>query len=169
MPLSLRVGLNKKIGLPNYSSLGASCHVEIELESQLLNRDPEGFQGEVRRAYAACASALQEELARQTPARNRGADPESSAAAGALPAVGSANGHSEGGAGASGRIPFSRRPATGPQLRAIAAISQRLSLDLLQELRLRFGVEEAGALTVGDASRFIDELQLLAAERGAEV
>jgi hypothetical protein len=169
MPLSLRVGLNKKVGLPNYSSLGASCHVEVELESQLLTRDPEGFQGEVRRAYAACALALQEELARQSPARNRVAEPESTAADGALPAAGSANGHSEGVAGTSGRIPFSRRPATGPQIRAIMAISQRLNLELLEELRSRFGVEEAGALTVGDASRFIDELQLQAEASGSAV
>jgi hypothetical protein len=69
MPLILNVGVSKKIGLPNYSSLGASCHVECELESALLDRDPDGFHERVQRVYAACRQAVQDELSRhQLPA-----------------------------------------------------------------------------------------------------
>jgi len=69
MPLILNVGVSKKVGLPNYSSLGASCHVECELESALLEHDLDGFHERVQRVYAACRHAVQDELARhQLPA-----------------------------------------------------------------------------------------------------
>lgn len=51
MPLKLNVGLSKKVGLPDYGSLGASCHVEVELESSLVLQDVDAFHQHVRRAY----------------------------------------------------------------------------------------------------------------------
>ena len=36
MPLRLQVGLQQKVGRPDYGSLGAACQVELELDSQLL-------------------------------------------------------------------------------------------------------------------------------------
>lgn len=63
MPLTLNVGLMKKIGQPRYGSLSASCHLEIELESSLLERDEEGLQDRIRRTFAACRRAVETELA----------------------------------------------------------------------------------------------------------
>ena len=71
MPLKLNVGLSKKMGLPRYGSLGAACHVEVELDSSLLSQDAERFQEHVRRAYIACAQAVNDELS-----RHRGEDVE---------------------------------------------------------------------------------------------
>lgn len=67
MPLKLTVGLSKKVGLPNYGSLGATCGLEMELASSAQHDDPEGFERQVRDAFAACAQAVQEELDRHRP------------------------------------------------------------------------------------------------------
>ena len=65
MPLKLHVSVNKKIGLPEYSSAGAACGIELELDQSLLAADPDGLQARVRQAYAACSQAVSEELERQ--------------------------------------------------------------------------------------------------------
>jgi hypothetical protein len=64
MPLKLNVGIQKKHGLPNYSSVSTGCFIELELEQSLIVDDPEGFHDRVRRTYAACREAVETELAR---------------------------------------------------------------------------------------------------------
>ena len=63
MPLRLNVGVSRKLGLPAYSSVGASCNLELEIESGLL-RDPAGFRDQVRDAFDAAQQAVDDELAR---------------------------------------------------------------------------------------------------------
>ena len=64
MPMKLNVGLCRKIGQPDYGSLGATCNVEVELSGSLLQEDLEGFHRQVRAAYDACRQAVANELAR---------------------------------------------------------------------------------------------------------
>jgi hypothetical protein len=72
MPHKLNVGLSKKIGQPDYRSLGASCNVEVELDGSLLQTDLDGFHDRVSRAFAACRQAVSDELARHQSAKTNG-------------------------------------------------------------------------------------------------
>ncbi len=63
MPMILNVGISKKIGQPNYGSLGASCNVQVELPSNLIGSDLESFHRQARKAYVACSQAVNDELA----------------------------------------------------------------------------------------------------------
>ena len=42
MSLKLNVGICKKIAQPDFGSLGASCHVEVELDPSLIFNDVAG-------------------------------------------------------------------------------------------------------------------------------
>jgi hypothetical protein len=71
MPLKLTAGISKKLGLPGYSSVGAICHVELELDSGLIQQAPAAFHAQVREVYAQCAESVDEELTRQQALHNR--------------------------------------------------------------------------------------------------
>ena len=62
MPLKLNVGISKTIGLPDYGSLGSTCHIEVEVDGRLIFDDLDGFHQKVRQAYVACAQAVNDEL-----------------------------------------------------------------------------------------------------------
>src|SRR5947208_10593820 len=64
MPLKLNVGVSRKVGLPDYCSVGASCNVEVELDSGLLQHDLGAFHAEVRAAFIAARQAVDDELVR---------------------------------------------------------------------------------------------------------
>ena len=149
MPLTLNVGLSRKIGLPDFGSLGATCHVTVELDGHLIQHDLEAFHRHVRQAYAACRQAVQEELSRQE-------------AADTHPTGNNGNGHTNGHA-ANGNGQARRRdnprPATASQVRAIEAIAKRQRLDSPLYLENRFRVHSAGELTLTEASSLIDELK----------
>jgi hypothetical protein len=151
MPLKFNVGLTKKMGLPDYGSVGASCHVEVELEGSLAEGDLERLNAHVRRAYVACAQAVNEELARHSAASNSPTNGASSSSNGAA-----ANGRSTSSAR---RSNFNPRQATQSQVRAIQAIAERQNVDLAGLLHERFAADEAAALSITQASQLIDELK----------
>jgi hypothetical protein len=143
--MTVNLGLSKKIGLPAYGSVGASCNIQIEVEQNLLN-DLDAFHGKVRQAFVACSQAVKDELARQGELEDHGAT---------RPAAGS-NGHSSRGNGH--LAPSSPRPATASQSRALAAIAHKCRLDLADLLSQRYNVTSPEDLSITQASDLIDEL-----------
>ena len=143
MPLKLSVGVSRKVGQPGYGSLGASCGVEVELESALLRDDPEEFERRARSAHAACARAVDAELARL---------------AAPAPTTTDDDDHERAMPGAPGPAP---RPATPRQLRALGAIARGRGIDV-QDLLAENGLD-TGAVTAAEASRLISGLRAAAA------
>src|SRR4051812_3699798 len=108
MPMTVKVGLAKKGGQPEFGSLGASCDIELELDGSLLFHDLDGLQEKVRAAYVACRQAVNDELASQrrtaepllsnTNAGNNGkGHPHHSSENGSPRSNGETNGHSTNG------------------------------------------------------------------------
>lgn len=160
MPLKLNVGLARKVGQPDYGSLSASCHLEVELDQSLLTNDLDGFHTKVKQAFIACNQAVKDELHRQA---NNG-EPASSAPRTASNGNGSGhsrrsnnngNGQSNGSNGNGRSKP---RPATASQVRALHAIANKQSLDLEDLLTQRFQVATPDDLSITQASDLIDEL-----------
>jgi hypothetical protein len=158
MGVRLSVGLQKKVGLPDFGSLGASCHVEFEIDRGLLEHDLDGFHQKVADAFVACRQAVQDQLA--TAGRSHG-----EAIIHELESRTGRNGHSDPNrtnahVGSNGN---SHRPeiatVTQSQLRAIHAISRRIRIDLPVLLRERFQLERAEDLSIRQASSLIDELK----------
>ena len=147
--LKLHAGISKKVGLPGYSSASASCTIEAELDSSLLN-DSTGFQIVVRRAYDSCEQAVVDQICRLTKTdQETVTQPQSqlleTVETGSRPSL--------------TLKPRSQRPATTSQVRAIRAISGRRKIDLMSLLRDRYGLDNAEQLGVQDASNLIDELK----------
>jgi hypothetical protein len=147
--LKLQAGVSKKVGLPGFSSASASCTIEAELDSSLL-QDPEGFQIIAQRAYHSCEQAVQDQIARLTSEGTEASQPQESIEVRTSPAVSGAP---------VTRIPAAQfsnqpspRPATASQMKAIWAIAARRRIDLVGLLRERLGLTTADELGIRQAS-----------------
>jgi hypothetical protein len=168
--LKLHAGVSKKVGLPNFSSASASCTIEAELDSSLL-QDHEGFQVVVRRAYQSCEQAVQEQIARLTSDGTEASQPQEVVEVRTSPTITGARITTNGAERVTNcaetrltnsavfRDAPSPRPATASQVRAIRAICTRRKIDLLTLLRERYGLQTADELGIRQASALIDELK----------
>jgi len=159
MAVTLSVGLQKKVGLPDYGSLGASCHVEFEIDRCLIDQDLDGFHQKVAGAFAACRQAVNDQLAQQSghssPNGNGHAGNNSN-----RNGYSHANGNSQGTRHEVGT-------ATQSQVRAIFAIAKRQRVDPANLVRVRFNVERLEDLSIREASTLIDDLKRGAVEVGS--
>jgi hypothetical protein len=162
MPLRLNVGVSRKIGLPEFCSVGASCNIEVELDSGLLRDDLDGLHAQVQGAFVAAQQAVNDELARLLAAP---APPV------VIPAATPANGHARRNGSAAGppaRLAGSRgqtgKPATPGQVKAIYAIARSQQVDLDGLLRDDHGVERPEDLSLAQASQLIDQLKAAGAD-----
>jgi len=181
MPLTLNVGISKKVGLPDFGSVGATCNVSVELDAALLSREPDAFQQHVRRAYAACSQAVNDELARQTAPGASG--PASNRSATAATAAAAANGNGNGTAGSTQAKPTSNvaghaqqtnsngngngNGAHGASQKQIGYINQLarqirgLGVRKLDTLTGKMFGKPLAGLTSLDASALIDQLKAI--------
>jgi len=179
MPLTLNVGISRKLGLPDFGSVGATCNVSVELDAALLTREPDAFQRHVRNAYAACSQAVNDELARQTtpgmvaPSGNgvhtAAAAPNGNGngngAAQAAPANGGAgNGQTSNGNGngnGNGNVPHAASQKQMGYIQQLARQIRGLGVRRLDTLTGKMFGKPLAGLTSLDASALIDTLKAI--------
>jgi hypothetical protein len=160
MAVKVSCGLQKKIGQPDYGSLGASCQVEFEIDISLIESNLDAFHQKIGNAFLACQSSVEQQLDKH---KVNGAK---------------LNGRSEvtiqrNGTHYNGyeRSVDAQRPsnnrtaprqensATQSQLRAIFAIARRQQVDANALALERFGKHRMDDLSIREASSLIDELK----------
>jgi hypothetical protein len=158
MAMKLSVGLQKKIGLPRYGSLGASCHVEFEVEGALRDLGSVEFRRRVRRAFVACRRRVEEELSASDPARNVLSGPANTTESVGVAAASHSSRIGNGGNRASLATNGTEPRATTRQVLALRSLAGSRAVDLAALLEQRFGASKPEELAQRDAGALICEL-----------
>jgi hypothetical protein len=164
MPLKLNVGVSRKLGLPDYGSVGASCNLEMELDAGLLERDLDGFQALIRGAYVAAHQAVHEELARLQAPRDKPAIAPAPVPVQAHSASAARNGFTRNSGNRQSLYPLAGRSggskaATQRQVKTIQAIARQQNADLAGLIRHEYQLRSPDQLTIRQASELIDRLK----------
>ena len=150
--LKLNLGISKKIGLPDYGSLGTTCNVEVEVDGRLIFDDLDGFHQKVRQAYVACAQAVNDELVRQ-----QGADSQRTGHTQSHPDNTAANGNSNrngtnGGGSSQKQLNYANQ---------LAGQIKELGVRRLEALANKMFGKPIAGLSGLDASSLIDTLKAI--------
>jgi hypothetical protein len=154
MPLKTTVGLCQKVGLANYGSLGASCHVEFELQQMLVLQDPDAFRQQVRDAFDACRQAVEEELARHSrpPVTQPNHAPPSPSNGAGRPRFPDNNNRAS-------RIPAGESDKQLAYTRRLASQIPEVGFNGLDDLVRNLFAKPLGEITAAEASQLIDTLK----------
>ena len=146
MAMKISVGLQKKVGQPNFGSLGASCHVEFEIDPSLVESNIEVFHNKVNGAFLACRQAVNAQLRQQESVR---AVEAATAIQKQLPGW------------QTDRRPEPQRggTVTPNQLKAIYGLARRNRLDPQKLVHERFDRYVPEDLTIREASELLNELK----------
>ena len=170
MPLKLTVGLSKKVGLPEFSSVGATCSLDCELDATLLDDDREGFRRRVAAIYDACRQSIDDELARHNGKQvlpeshadtNPVADPVADRVSATPPTQSNGNGNGNGNGNSS-----DGRPATDKQIDYVHQLSDQvrgLGIRRLESLAQKLFDKPVAGLQSFEASVLIDTLKQIKA------
>ena len=162
MALKVSTGFTRKVGQPDYGSIGASCNVEFELDQSLLDGDLAAFHEKLRDVYVACCQAVNDELARhngRTPQIND-VEPSSANRAAIYPVV-PRNEDGDANHGGNGR---GVREATDKQrafIRGLVAKISGFGNGKLDQLSNRLYGKRVDSLTSFEASGLIDTLKAI--------
>jgi hypothetical protein len=132
--------------------LGATCHVEVELDASLIQNDLDGFHRHVKNAYTACSKAVNDELARQS-ATSQTQTPNTPQTPSQRPSGQNGNGSSGGNNG---------HQATQKQMDYVNQLARQvkgLGVRRLETLAERMFGKPLAGLTSFDASALIDQLK----------
>ncbi|MEI8375642.1 MAG: hypothetical protein WCJ35_22705 [Planctomycetota bacterium] len=167
MPLKLNLSISKKLGQPDFGSLGASCSVEVELPHSVID-DLDAFHRHARNVYVAATQAVNDELARHAgnTAASNGHAAASNGHAAAHNGNGHTNNHTNGNGHATNGNGRTAANASEKQLeyaRQLARGIQGLGIRRLETLATKMFSKSLVALTTLDASGLIDTLKSIKA------
>jgi len=156
MTFKISVGLSKKIGQANYGSFGASCQIELLLDTGEQLGNSLLLQTKISEVFCICKRAVESELAFARQSQQQISTPIQPEPA--LPKNCQAT--------AEAKPPQSKPPQSKPprsvtraQVRALQSIANQGSLDLAAEVKRRFGCDQLEHLSIRQASSLIDRLK----------
>ena len=129
----LTVGLQQKVGQPNYGSLGASCTVEVSLAEDDAC-DAQAVTSHIRAAFRQCRDRITEELSSAPGSDALMAEQTTSAA----------------------QTQRQPKSASEAQLRVLRLIAKKQGVDLAGVASERFNNGNLAELTMRQASQMID-------------